>query len=275
MTMTSLTRAAGAMASISLPLRDAYLARIGYSGPMNACTATLKGLHRAHMLTVPFENLDIYGGRRALVLDQAAFVRKVVEERRGGYCYELNGAFAALLTCLGFEVEFLSGRVLSNGVEGPEFDHLLLSVVADGQRFIADVGFGESSREPLRLAVDEEQPDGVGSYRLTRAGETWSHWGLGANGKWNELYRFSLTPHRLEEYREMFEYHQTSPKSPFTRNTVCSLATVRGRITLSGNRLTTVEDGERTIRRLGDPAEVPTVLREQFGVVLREPGDRA
>src|SRR5690606_31142265 len=122
---------------------------------------TLRALHRAHMLAVPFENLDIYGGRRKLHLDEAAFLHKVVYERRGGYCYELNGAFGSLLRSLGFEVDYLSGHVVSNGEEGPEFDHMLL-LVHLGEPYVADVGFGESSRTPLRLADGLEQSDGTG-----------------------------------------------------------------------------------------------------------------
>lgn len=245
-----------------------YLRRIGYDGPFDSGVVTLRGLHRAHMRNVPFENLDIFGGRRKILLDEAGFVRKIVEERRGGYCYELNGSFAALLRAAGFPVSLLSGRVVTNGVEGPEYDHLLLLVECEGALWIADVGFGDSSRDALRLVAGEPQPDGVGQYRLSEHDGSWSQALLGPNGKWKDLYRFSLRPHPLEDFRGMFEYHQTSPDSPFMKNTICSLPTDDGRITLSGNRLIVVKHGERTIHRLVDDAEIAATLRDRFGVVL-------
>src|SRR3954451_21114082 len=129
---------------------SAYLARIGYSGPTEPGPETLRGLHRAHMIAVPFENLDISRGRK-IVIDEAAVVHKVIALRRGGFCYELNSAFAALLRALGFEVTLLSARVArANGGEGPDFDHLALRVNLP-EPCLADVGFGHSFLEPLRI----------------------------------------------------------------------------------------------------------------------------
>jgi len=129
-----------------------YLARIGYSGPIAPTTDTLRAIHHAHLLAVPFENLDIALGRK-IVVDEDAFVRKVVEQRRGGFCYELNGAFAALLRALGFRVTLLSACVARDvGGEGPEFDHLTLRVDLE-EPWLADVGFGVSFVEPLHMEV--------------------------------------------------------------------------------------------------------------------------
>lgn len=245
----------------------AYLARIGYSGSLEPTTETLIGLHRAHMLTVPFENLDIFGARRHLSLDEQAFFAKVVGERRGGYCYELNGLFGALLREVGFDVSMLSGRVMKGSKLGPDFDHMLLLVRLQ-ERWIADVGFGDSSITPLRLDNPEPQGEPAGSWKLTHDGAgVWSMWSRGAGQKWVERYRFTLTPHPLEDFAGMCEYHQVSPDSPFTQNRVCSLPTAAGRITLSGNRLTLVEDGKRILQRLDD-AQFAAALRDYFGITL-------
>jgi len=252
---------------------QAYLDRIGYRGSTEPTAETLRGLHQAHMYAVPFENLDIYGGRRHLTLDEEAFFRKVVQERRGGFCYELNGLFGALLRELGFRVDLLSGRVVSAKKVGPEFDHLLLLVHLE-ERWLADVGFGESSRTPLRLDDPEPQGEPHGSFRLTHEGADWSMWGLGAGDKWAEVYRFTLTPHPLQDFAAMCEYHQTSPDSPFTRNNVCTLPTAEGRKTISGNRFTVVAHGERTIQRLPDEAAYHAALAEQFGIQLPPVGAR-
>ena len=130
---------------------DAYLDRIRYGGPIAASAETLRGLHRAHMLAVPFENLDIHLGI-PIVLSVPAFYEKIVTRRRGGFCYELNGLFAWLLAELGFQVALLSARVVSSGRLSPEFDHLLVLVEREG-RWIADVGFGDSFLEPLRVEL--------------------------------------------------------------------------------------------------------------------------
>jgi len=247
---------------------QAYLDRIGYRGSLEPTAETLRGLHRAHMYAVPFENLDIYGGRRHLTLDEGAFFRKVVEERRGGFCYELNGLFGALLRELGFHVDLLSGRVVSAKKVGPEFDHLLLLVHLE-ERWLADVGFGDSSRTPLRLDDPKPQGEPAGAFKLTHEGDEWAMWGWGAAEKWSEVYRFTLKPHHLQEFATMCEYHQTSPDSQFTRNNVCTLPTSEGRKTISGNRFTVVANGERTMQRLADETAYYTTLAEHFGVELR------
>ena len=150
----------------------AYLDRIGYHGPLAPTSDTLCALHRQHMLTVPFENLDIGLGRK-IVLDPERFVEKIVRQRRGGFCYELNGAFATLLGALGFRVTLLSARVANDqGVASKEFDHLALQIDLE-DRWLADVGFGENFLEPLRLISHMEQQDVTGSFRFVNDGERW------------------------------------------------------------------------------------------------------
>src|SRR2546426_5826969 len=153
---------------------QAYLDRIRHTGSTTPTLETLRTIHRAHMLAVPFENLDIALGRK-IVVDEEAFLRKVVEQHRGGFCYELNGAFAALLRALGFQVTLLSARVArSDGGESPEFDHLTLRVdlsVDQTEPWLADVGFGELFLEPLRLRSGIEQRDPAGTFRLAQSGD--------------------------------------------------------------------------------------------------------
>ena len=101
---------------------DAYLARIGATR-----ASTLVELHELHLAAVPFENLSIHLGE-AIVLDEDLLVDKIVNRRRGGFCYELNGAFAALLRALGHDVRILSAKVFNDGAYGPPFDHMALRV---------------------------------------------------------------------------------------------------------------------------------------------------
>ncbi len=240
---------------------DRYLGRIGYNGGRTASAGTLRELHRRHMLSVPFENLDI--GRRPIVIDEAVFVRKVVEERRGGFCYELNGAFAALLRDLGFGVTLLSAGVArEKGGFGPEYDHLALLVDIDGERWLADVGFGDGFVLPLRFETGIEQNDPAGVFRINPEDGMFV---LYRGDK--PQYRFPLAAHALDEFGPRCHYHQTSPESSFTQESVCSLLTERGRVTVAGRRLITTEDGRRSERELSESEWVDT-LRDLFGVTL-------
>jgi N-hydroxyarylamine O-acetyltransferase len=222
---------------------DAYLERIGYHGPRQPTLETLSALHRAHMLAVPFENLDIHLGRR-LVLDRDANFEKIVVRRRGGWCYELNGLFGLLLERLGFEVTLLGARVVGERV-GRQLGHLMLRVDL-ARPWLADVGFGESSLEPLPLGDEPAQAIEAGGLRR----------------------EFELVPRRLEEFAEMCEYSQTSPDIMFTQRRLCTLATAGGRVTLSDLRLIE-RDGDRVSEReLGSEDEWRRVLSERFAVVL-------
>ena len=244
-----------------------YLARIAYSGPTQPTAETLRALHRAHMLAVPFENLDISLGRK-IVIDEAAIVNKVVNLRRGGFCYELNCAFAALLRALGFHVTLLSGRVARrDGGEGPEFDHLALRVDLDDP-WLADVGFGESFLEPLRLEARKEQLDPTGNYRLLQVGERLQMEKALPDASWRPQYSFSLQPRSLEEFAGMCHYHQTSPLTSFTQKRLCTRATPDGRITLSEMKLVVTSNGQRNDRTLVSQDEWVSTLREQFGINL-------
>jgi N-hydroxyarylamine O-acetyltransferase len=244
-----------------------YLARIDYSGPSTPTSETLREIHRAHLLAVPFENLDISLGR-PIAIDEDAILRKIVERRRGGFCYELNGAFAALLRALGFRVTLLSARVSrESGGESPEFDHLALRVDLE-QPWLADVGFGELFMEPLALEPDKVQQDPAAAFRLLQFGERLQLEKLEADGRWKREYSFSLVPRSLEDFSARCQFHQTSPESHFTQNRICTRATPEGRITLSEMKLIVTRKGMREERMLSSEEERIDLLREAFGIRL-------
>jgi N-hydroxyarylamine O-acetyltransferase len=242
--------------------------RIRHGGSLAPTAETLRALQVAHLRAVPFENLSIHAGQ-PIVLDVDALFEKVVTRRRGGFCYELNGLFAALLRTLGFEVTQLSAGVgRRDGTFGLDFDHMALLVHLE-ERWLVDVGFGDSFLEPLRLDEREEQVQGDRAYRIEEDG---AHLILlqrqGADGAWEPQYRFTLQSRELPDYAEMCHYHQTSPQSHFTQKRVCSLATPDGRVTLSDLRLITTRGGVREERMLPGEAEHAAALRELFGVVV-------
>jgi N-hydroxyarylamine O-acetyltransferase len=247
----------------------AYLERINYCGPLAPDAETLRALHVAHLQSVPFENLSIHASE-PIVLEDGALFAKIVGRGRGGFCYEDNGLFAALLRALGFKVLMLSAEVAhaAGGFSRP-FDHMTLLVTLE-QRWLADVGFGDSFIEPLLIDERGEQVQGRHAYRIEPDGDylTMARRDAGG-GVWKAQYRFTLQPHTYEDYAERCHYQQTSPESHFTRERVCSRATVDGRVTLSGMRfIETDARGERRERVLASEEEYASVLREHFGIKM-------
>jgi N-hydroxyarylamine O-acetyltransferase len=249
----------------------AYLERINYHGSLAPTAETLRRLQVAHLLAVPFENLSIHASEPIVLEDDALFT-KIVENKRGGFCYEANGLFAALLRALGFDVQMLSAEVANAAGEfGPSFDHLTLMVSLE-QRWLVDVGFGDSFLEPLLLDERREQIQGSRAYRIVSDDGQLTLLQRDENNAWKAQYRFTLQPYTYADYAEMCNYHQTSPHSHFTKSRICSRATEDGRITLSGLRLiTTSLRGSEQIREersLTSEAEYADVLRKQFGIVM-------
>ena len=246
----------------------AYLERINYKGSLATTAETLRYLQVAHLLAVPFENLSIHADER-IVLEDTALFTKIVERKRGGFCYEANGLFAALLRALGFDVRMLSARVANaEGGFGPDFDHMTLMVTLE-QRWLVDVGFGDSFLEPLLLDERSEQAQGSRAYRILSDGDDLILMQRDEGDEWEAQYRFTLSSHTYEDYAEMCSYHQTSPQSHFTRARICSRATEDGRMTLSEMRfITTSKDGGRQERTLQSDEEYAAILRENFGIVM-------
>jgi N-hydroxyarylamine O-acetyltransferase len=253
--------------------QDAYLARIGYTEPLGPTSAVLNALHRAHMHSVPFENLDISFGEE-IRLDPQTLFRKIVSYRRGGFCYELNGLFAELLKQTGFEVTYLSARdAHGDGQLGEEFDHLALLVRCEDVPcpWLVDVGWGDSFVEPLRLDDPGEQIDGLRAYRLeVQAGYIFL-WQRNYEGNWERHYGFTLQPRRFpQDFEAMCRYHQTSIESIFTQKRICTLATPEGRISLEGKRLITTRGGIREEIPVDSEDEFRRLLIEKFGILLDE-----
>ena len=252
---------------------NAYLERIGYSGAREPTVETLRHLHRAHMLTVPFENLDIHLGY-PIELSLPSLYDKIIRRRRGGFCYELNGLFAWLLEQFGFKLVMLSGRVFKSTQPGLEFDHMILLIKLDNN-LIADVGFGDSFLEPLLLDTSEAYVQQNSSYLITGS-DTERMLQRRRESVWEPRYVFSLKPRRLSDFSAMCHHHQTSLRSHFTQKSVCSLATTDGRITLSNNRLIVTKGGRSEEQKVEREEEYRTLLQTLFGINLgeNEPVDR-
>jgi N-hydroxyarylamine O-acetyltransferase len=241
---------------------DRYMTRIAAPARREADIGMLRRLHAAHLYHVPFENLSIHLGE-PIRLDPSGLVEKIVGRRRGGFCYELNGAFALLLEALGYRVTLLSARVWADGRFGPSFDHLALRVDCPDS-WLVDVGFGAHSLYPLgfELNVDQADPDGL--FRLVPVAE--GEVDVLRNGL--VQYRLELAPRCIAEFQAMCRWHQTAPESHFTRTLVCTRRTPEGRVTLSGDRLTRSVGTQRWETRLESDDAVLSAYRDVFGIRL-------
>ncbi|XP_071341500.1 arylamine N-acetyltransferase, pineal gland isozyme NAT-10-like [Trachinotus anak] len=272
------------MTSVDMDVQK-YLSRIGFAGPAEPGLDVLRSVHTCHLMSVPFENLTVHSGGR-VQLDPALLYDKIVNRRRGGFCYENNGLFSWLLSTLGFQVTVISGQVRNSITRryGPPFDHLILMVTLEGRRWLADVGFGVPGfSTPLSLETEGLQEQGHRVYRIRKERDMhFLEWqqeeNRGAAGDWTEIYKFTLEPRCLEDFTEMCKYHQSSPSSIFFCKSLCTVLKPGGRLSYIGHRLTTTtfpNEGtgrvlEITTRELKDE-EIPGILAEKFGIVLTSP----
>lgn len=247
---------------------NAYLKRINYHGSRLPNAQTLRELQLAHLLAVPFENLSIHANEPIILTDEALF-DKVVRRGRGGFCYELNGLFAALLRALGFNVTMLSCRVATaEGDFSSDFDHMALMVSLDN-RWLVDVGFGDTFRKPLAIDDKEIQIQFGRTYRIIAEDKHYIMMEHKDDGTWKAEYRFGLQPYQYADYADMCLYHQTSPESHFTQRRICSRAIPEGRITLSEmSFITTTLSSERQEHELTSEEEYAAMLYEHFGIIM-------
>lgn len=271
------------MATFSPEQIQAFLERIGYPSAHRELSAPsgelLHDLHWAHLRAVPFENLDIVRIRRPILLDPAALYGKIVEERRGGYCFEVNGLLAAVLSDLGFEVRRVMVQFIQEGGLSPAFDHLALivSIVGDGaaglgerNRWLVDVGSGRQAfPRPLRLVagLEQHQPEVDTTYRLTRAGERWELATKVSDGEWAPWYTFDETERELVDFAERNTFFQTDPSSHFRQGPLATRSRPDGRVTVTGDRLIETVGGVRSERAI-TPEEADALLASEFGIVL-------
>jgi len=246
---------------------DAYLARVGYTGSLTPSIETLRALHRAHLLTISYENLDIHLGGR-LELDPARVYAKLVERRRGGWCFEMNGLFAHMLRALGFRVALVAGTVGGARLGHPAGNHLVLLVDLD-RPWVADVGFGDGFLEPLPLEPGSRRVHGF-DLRLERDGDWWVF----------HNHRFGAAPtddcqavpRELEDFVQQSHQLATDPESGFVRKTVCQRFTADGIVTLRGavfREVTPTGATERVIERLDQYRDL---LGEVFGLEVDSVG---
>lgn len=250
------------------PLRlHAYLERIGYDGPLTPSVETLRRLHRAQVMSIPFENINLFLGR-PIKVDPASIVTKLVDEQRGGYCYELNGLFFLVLQHLGFTVTPLAARVFNGEAFMPP-SHRLTMIDIEGERWIADVGFGGNGLiEAVPLELEREFPQYLDSYHYIsdlQLGYVFQH---KLAGHWRNLYAFTLEERHPADYERMNHFTSTSPESHFTQHTICAIATDEARIILYNDELKIRRPDETITTTIEGRDAYLETLQRYFGIVL-------
>lgn len=246
---------------------EKYLSRIGRERRDIRCDLdTLRTLQLQHLLHVPFENLDIHW-RVPIVLDTERFYEKIVEKRRGGYCYELNGLFNELLKALGYHTHLVSGRVfMGDKSYSSDFDHLGVVVKIGDEEYLADVGFGDFASVPLKVDPSDEQHDREGIFYVRPTEHGAFEIEKFADGKWIPELLFGRSSHELQEFAERNEFQQHSPDSHFTKKRICSILTFDGRKTLTNAKLIVRTKGERVETDIASEDEFDSVLLREFGI---------
>jgi N-hydroxyarylamine O-acetyltransferase len=241
-----------------------YLERVHHFGPLAPTLDTLTSLHRAHLLAIPYENLDIHLGR-PLTLDPESIFTKLVDNRRGGWCYEMNGLFGRVLDTLGFDVTRVSGAVgratRGDAVEG---NHLVLIVALDTP-WIADVGFGDGFLEPLPLEPGRYR-QGFLEYGVERTGERWTVRNHEFGGA--DSFDFTLEPRAMRWFDRQCQELQTSPESGFVQKTVCQRFVPDGIITLRGAVFRHVTEAGVADRLIEHAADYASVLADRFDLTI-------
>lgn len=238
---------------------DAYLARIGLSERPEPDLAGLAALQHAHRRSIAFENLDVLLGR-GINLAPAAVFAKLVDQRRGGYCFEHNTLFLAALTALGFSARPLLARVWLGADGVPPRTHTFSLVAIEGPAFIADAGFGGSDVPPMQLHSGSETQMGDVHFALTQV--SGSGWMLTRNGQ--QQYSFTEDTVFPADLEMANHWVSTAPGSRFVRNSIVSIIREDGLLSLTNGQFSSGDDSSQ----VSSAADYRETLRKQFGIAL-------
>jgi len=247
-----------------------YFERIGFTARARADLVTLQALHRFHIEAIPFENLDVLLGRR-IDMSEEAVERKIVEGRRGGYCFEQNTLFRGVLNALGFQTEAFLGRIRRNVPEGirTPLTHMILRVTISGTPWLADVGFGSlGTPAPVRMDIDEEQETPLEPRRITRRGDALFHQAR-LGDEWVDLYEFTLEDPGAMDFELGNWFSCTHPKANFVNNLVVTRVEGTSRL-LINNREFVIRrlDGTTEKRDIASHDELIEILASRYGLTL-------
>ncbi|MEM9326888.1 MAG: arylamine N-acetyltransferase [Bacteroidota bacterium] len=246
----------------------AYLNRIGLlKEEVEVSAAGLQRLHAAHVFSIPFENLDIHTGR-SIELDIAHLKKKIVDDRRGGFCYELNYLFHHLLTSLGFDADILAARIFRDDLEGPEFDHMCIWVRLE-EDWLVDVGYGNLFIQPLRLNRDAAQQERDKAFKIERQQrDHFLLWESDDGVDFFRRYSFRTIPVEIASFGPQCQLKQTSQDSYFVQNLICTIPTPAGRKSIFNCRFTEKDRDTETETVIQDEFRLNDLLEEHFDLKI-------
>ena len=246
--------------------KEAYLQRIRFRGTIKPDLTTLIDLHESHVYAVPFENLDVQN-KVLIQLELGHLFNKVVNRRRGGFCYELNYLFYELLREIGFEVNMISASTYEDGTFGPAFDHLALVIHLDDQLWLADVGYGDLFVRPLPIDTSKTHFDGRHHFRFEQQNSGAFILSMSSDQvSFSKKYLLKLDACNITDFHAQCEFKQHHPASYFVRNRVVTLPTMGGRKTIFNGKLIINERGERMETPIRGEAHLWELVRMAFGM---------
>jgi len=247
---------------------EKYLGRIGYRNTPVTNLETLISLHKHHVLSIPFENLDVHQGK-PITLEVDSLYKKVIFKNRGGFCYELNYLFYNLLHEIGFDGKIISSKIYDkDGKPGPAFDHMSIIVKLE-EEWLLDVGYGDLFIEPIKIEDKRVKKDWFKFYRIDKLDEGKYLLSESKTGQaYKKRYEFDSRPRQIEEFYKQCEYKQSSEASHFVQNRICTLPSIQGRVTLLNDKLIKRTDGLREENEVGTELMFRRVLKEKFNIEL-------
>lgn len=256
-----------------LPDANAYLARIGIDRAQEPTAAFLDMLIDAHQHAVPFEDLDVYELHGDISLGIADLFDKIVVRNRGGYCFELNALFNALLVALGYETQPVMGRVLIRPNPYPLITHRANLVRIDGKRYLADVGFGGPMPSFAPLVEDGASRTELDqTFTLHRADEYWWEVGYTSDNHddWHVL-RFCEMPVGEHDFLPLSFYQAQNDQSAFRLHRMANIKTADGAYDIRDDVYTEFHGNEKTERTIEGAEDLDRLLAEKFGIVAWRP----
>lgn len=244
---------------------DSYLSRIDFLENPTVDRETLIALHRQHVLTIPFEDLDIHW-KIPLNIDLDALMEKIIRRKRGGFCYELNTLFYHLLLSLGFPAQLVSCQISQgNGKFGPPYDHMAILVELE-ETWLLDIGYGDLFIEPLRLHEKGVQRDWFKFFQVQKIGDQFLLSESRNGHRFTPRYKICPVSEPIEAFIPQLRWKESHPDSYFVQNFICTLPNRQGRITLYNDYLIITENGKRSKKKVLGLHERQKYLQHYFGV---------
>lgn len=245
-----------------------YLRRIGVGGPVEPSLESLEMLTRAHLMEVPFENLTVFDEHKEPSLEPEDLYDKVVNQKRGGYCFELNKCFYLLLQALGFECYPVPVRVIYRRPEPCAVSHRGTVIVLDGKRYFGDVGYGGMGpKGVVSLETDRIQVVAGERFVVREEGDSHVIFNL-EEGFEDPVLRLHYVPWLEQDFLTLNRYYSTYHGSPFVNKRVLYISTPQGWVSLADKVFTVKENGVKTVQTLESEEQVAAVIAEHFGLEI-------